>query len=180
MPHRDPNVAFPVFKIALASVWLIVPLICFLLRQVPDWIYSDERTSPLPFFWEHIAAIVALAWAAYFLVMLFSFGHFDYRHQDLRSLAKIAAGGIFWSWLASGGIGGLAFGLVNCACDSSEGQATTVKKVKEEPREVIFRIETPFPATFKCGLGLWNTGDVPGKRFFVYPGRLGVVWGEFR
>jgi hypothetical protein len=171
--------SFPVFKIVLFVAWILVPLIGMLLLQLPGWIYADDDRR-LPLFWKHIDLIAGLCWAFYFLAMLLSSPHFDFKHQDVRSLGGIAFFMLFFSWVACGSIGGLVLGLFNCAADRSEGQEATIKDIKGEGREVTFRIEVPFPAAFTCGQGKMNRGYGAGRRFFVHPGRLGAVWGEFR
>ena len=167
--------SLPVFKIVIFGAWMLVPVICFLLVQLPGWHYTDQK---LPIFWA-IVFVVGVFWACSLLAMLFSSPHFDLGHQDLRSLGKIAAGMFFFSWMAAGSVGELAFGLLNCAADRSEGQEAVVKAIGHDWRTTIFRTEPPF-GTFKCGQAMWNTAHEEGRRFFVHPGRLGAVWGEFR
>jgi hypothetical protein len=134
MRNADARMSSLLVSLALLLAWMVLPLVVMLLLQLPEWIYA-EGDHGTPFFWKHIDIIVALGWAVLFLLLALWSPDFHPRerlkHGDFRSLGAAACFMLFFSWVAGGSIGGLAFGLVNCALDRSEGEETKIKDVKK-------------------------------------------------
>jgi len=154
-------------------LWLALPFMLSILDSVigDHWLIQDTSRE---FIYMGVVAAVA------FLIIAVPFLWSQWGHVPWRGLAGFALYSLFSGWMG----GDIALNVLNHS-STAIGQPAEFKVVKGLKQAVSIRIvgEDYDGITFTCGITNWRAhhGDDPGPTLgYVYRGRLGLLWGEFR